>query len=166
VIVLASGCMGLIYSREAKQRLTYEEIQMLYPDLIPGLVSHPGIGFVLVKSAEDGSLVIGKDGFHFLEDDRVDGTDPLAVYGPHAARHLSRESQFPDCPDIVVNTSYDPLTEEICTFEYQVGHHGGLGGPQSHAFLLHPTEFPVEDEPVVGAEEVNRLLRRWRDGAN
>ena len=42
--------MGLIYLTQWKQRLNYEEIVMLFPDLIPGLVNHPGIGFILVNS--------------------------------------------------------------------------------------------------------------------
>ena len=49
LIVLGSGNMGLIYLTQWKERLSYEEIVMLFPDLIPGLVKHSGIGFVLVN---------------------------------------------------------------------------------------------------------------------
>lgn len=163
VIVLASGCMGLIYIRAAQQRLTYEQIQEYHPDLIPGLINHPGIGFVLVNSAENGTLALGREGIHLLDRGRVEGRDPLAGYGANAARHVHRISAFPDCPDILVNTAYDPLTREISSFEYQVGHHGGLGGSQNHAFILSPVFLPAGETPVVGAVEVNRLLRSWRE---
>ena len=43
LIVLGSGNLGLIYLTQWKKRLTYEEIIPAFPDLIPGLVKHPGI---------------------------------------------------------------------------------------------------------------------------
>jgi putative membrane protein len=163
IIVLASGSTGLIYFRGAPQRLTYEEIQARYPDLISGLVKHPGIGWVLVRSSEFGDIDSGAKGAYFLDKDEVEGENPLAVYGPNAVKLLKRETSFEHCPDLLINTRYDPVTEELCGFENQVSHHGGLGGPQNHAFILHPVAFPVPAEPLVGAEQVYRLLRGWRD---
>ena len=55
-------------------------------------------------------------------------------------------------------------------FEGQVGSHGGIGGAQNHAFLLHPARWAMDDElrePVgddeilVGAEAVHEQLIRW-----
>ena len=163
VIALASGCTGLIYFTEAKDRVTYEEIQARYPDLILSLVSHPGIGFVLVRSEKDGDMVLSKGGIYFLDDDTVEEKNPLGVYGPNAAMHLKRESSFKECPDLIVNTQYDPQTEELCGFEDQVSHHGGLGGPQNYAFIFHPTTLPTDKTAIIGATNVYRLLRGWRD---
>ena len=162
VIVLGSGSTGLIYFGDAEERLTYEQIQERYPELIVGLVSHPGVGFVLVRSQENGDMVVGKGGFYYLKDNTVEGHDPLAVYSPNAAAHLRRESGFSNCPDLIVNTVYDPVTEELAGFENQASHHGGLGGPQNFAFIFHPTELPVNGDPIVGATHVYRLLRSWR----
>ncbi len=163
VVALCSGSSGLVYFTHADERMTYEQIQAAYPDLLVGLVKHPGIGFVLVKSAENGSMVLGKDGIHFLDDGKVEGQDPLLPYGPNAARHLMRETAFPDCPDLLVNTTYDPETQELAGMENQVSHHGGLGGPQCHAFVLHPASLPAGDEPIVTAVGLYRVLRGWRD---
>lgn len=164
VIVLASGCTGLVYFRHAPQRMTYEQIQAAYPDLIIGLVNHPGIGLVLVDSAENGAMVLAKGGVYYLKDDSLEGTvNPLAPFGPNAALHLRRESSFVDCPDIIVNARYDPATGELCGFENQVSHHGGLGGPQNHPFIFHPKELKVGDEPIVTAVGAYRVLRSWRD---
>jgi len=163
VVVLASGCAGLINFTKAKERMTYEQIQAAYPNLILGLASHPGIGFVLVRSEKDGDMVLGKGGIHFLNDDTVEGRDPLGEYGRNAAMLLRRESSFTNCPDLVVNTLYDPETDELAGFETQVSHHGGLGGPQNHAFIFYPTSMPWDGTPVVGAENVHRLLKGWRD---
>jgi hypothetical protein len=162
-VVMGSGSAGLIYFTAAEQRMTYEEINAAYPDLIIGLVKHPGVGFVMVKSKDQGSLVIGKQGFYYLDDDKFDGQNPLADYGPNAARHLRRESSFTNCPDILVNTEYDPQTELMCGFENQVSHHGGLGGPQNHPFVLHPASLKPGPDPIVTAEGLYRVLRGWRD---
>ncbi|MEN6409423.1 MAG: alkaline phosphatase family protein [Anaerolineaceae bacterium] len=162
MIVLASGCTGLIYFTHAGQRITYEEIQSRYPELILGLLEHPGIGFVLVHSAETGAMVLGKGGIYFLDNDLVEGENPLANYSAHAPALLRRESNFPNCPDIIVNTTYHPETQELCSFENQVSHHGGLGGPQNHPFLLFPRQLPLADKPIVGAESIYQIFSGWR----
>ena len=108
---------------------------------------------------------LGANGIRFLDRDAVEGeVDPLAVFGPNAARHLRRESGFVSCPDLVVNSRLDPATGELCGFENQVSHHGGLGGPQNHAFIFHPTALAAPGEPVIWATGVYRVLRAWRDG--
>lgn len=164
-VVVGSGGAGLIYLPHSEVRLTQEQIQEEYPDLLVGLVKHPGIGFVLVKSSEFGDMVIGKEGFYYLQDGTVEGVNPLAPYGPNAARHVQRESSFSNCPDILVNTVYDPQTELMYCLENQVSHHGSLGGPQNHPFVLHPTSLSTGDEPIVTAECLYRVLRGWRDQA-
>jgi hypothetical protein len=163
VVVMGSGSTGLIYFTDSPQRMTFEQIQATHPELILGLKDHPGIGFLLVRTDTQGDIVIGKSGVHYLKDDVVEGVDPLAVFGPNAALHLRRESSFSNCPDIVVNTHYDPATQELAGFENQVSHHGGMGGPQNHPFLLRPVKLPYDGSPIVGAESVHHLLRGWRE---
>ena len=162
VVVAGSGCVGMIYFTHAAERMTLEQIQTAYPDLVMSLVRHPGIGFVLVKSEEFGSMVIGKKGIHFLEDGKIEGEDPLISYGPNASRHLKRQTGFSNCPDLLLNTAYDPHTQELCGFENQVSHHGGLGGPQCHPFLMHPTSLPIGNEPIVTAVDLHDVLLGWR----
>ena len=163
VVVVGSGCAGLIYFTGVSERMTYEQIQMAYPDLLLGLVNHPGIGFALVNSKENGPMVLGKKGIHFLADGKVEGEDPLKPFGPNPARHLTRENRFSSCPDILLNTTYDPQTQELPGFENQVSHHGGIGGPQCYPFLLHPASLSVGDEPIVTAVGLHKVLRGWRE---
>jgi len=163
VVVMGSGCAGLIYFTGSTERLSYEQIQAGYPDLLIGLVKHPGIGFAMVHSTENGPMVIGKEGIYFLSDDKVEGKNPLEPYGPNAARHLKRENGFTNCPDILLNTTYNPQTQELPGFENQVSHHGGLGGPQCRAFVLHPVSLPSGDEPIVTAVGLHKVMHGWRD---
>ena len=161
VIVLGSGNLGLVYLMETPHRLTLEEIRERHPDLIPALCEHPHVGFVLVRSAEDGAVVLGAGGSRRLADGKVEGEDPLAGFPPNAARHLRRTDGFPHVADIMVNSFFDPVTEEGCAFEELISFHGGMGGPQTQPFILHPARLEVA-EPLVGAEAVHRLLRGWR----
>jgi hypothetical protein len=164
VVVFGSGSTGLIYFTDSKERMTYEQIQDAHPDLILGLINHPGIGFLIVKSETNGTMVMGKGGINYIDAGTVEGSrDPLAAYGPNAVMHIRRESSFVDCPDVIVNTLFDPKTEELAGFENQVSHHGGLGGPQNRPFILYPAVLPCDGKPIIWAQNVYRQLREWRD---
>jgi uncharacterized membrane protein YvlD (DUF360 family) len=129
--------------------------------LLPALREHPGIGFVLVRSAVDGAVVLGAAGERRLADGTITGADPLAPFsGDAAARHVARTDGFEQCPDILVNSTYWADLEEVA-FEELVGSHGGLGGPQSFPFVLGPTAFAWPDAPIVGTEAMHRVMRRW-----
>ena len=94
---MASGCLGLISFPREPGRVTLERIEEHHPRLIPALRDHEGIGFLLVRSAERGPLVIGRSGTHELDSGRVEGDDPLAPFGPNAAQHVARTDSFPHC---------------------------------------------------------------------
>jgi uncharacterized membrane protein YvlD (DUF360 family) len=162
VVVLASGNLGLVYLMREEKRMTLEEIESRHPDLIAALRGHPHIGFLLVRSESEGPLAIGARGTRRLRDGWVDGEDPLAPFPPNAARHLLRADSFEHTPDVLVNSFYDAGTEEGCAFEELISFHGGMGGPQTRPFLLHPGELGVPETPLVGAEAINDLLRSWR----
>jgi uncharacterized membrane protein YvlD (DUF360 family) len=160
--VLASGNLGLVYLLDENRRLTLEEIEVKHPRLLPALRTHPHIGFVLVRSAEHGGVVLGARGLNRLADGHVEGDDPLAGFPPNAAQHLRRTDGFEHAPDLLVNSFYDPVLQEGCAFEELISFHGGLGGPQTRPFILHPADLTVPDEPLVGAAAVHALLTGWR----
>jgi uncharacterized membrane protein YvlD (DUF360 family) len=159
--VMASGCLGLVSFPRLPGRVTLEQIEDLYPALIPSLREHPGIGFLLVRSAADGALAIGPAGVHHLDSERVEGEDPLAPFGPHAAHHLRRTDGFPHCADLMINSAYWPQFGEVAAFEELVGSHGGLGGTQCFPLVLHPTELEWPADGVIGAEAIHHVLRGW-----
>jgi len=159
--VMASGCLGLISFPREPGRVTLERIEALYPQLLPTLREHPGIGFLLVRSERFGATVIGPAGTHFLDEGRVEGEDPLAPFGPNAAAHVRRTDGFAHCADLMVNSTVWPDFGEVAAFEELVGSHGGLGGTQSFPFVLHPAELEWPAEEVVGAERVHRIFRGW-----
>ncbi|MFD7936289.1 phage holin family protein [Streptomyces sp. NPDC059755] len=163
-IVLASGNLGLISFPDVPHRMSKEEIDARHPALLTTLANHPGIGFLLVRSEEHGGVVLGAYGAEIPLDqlDRTPG--PLAAFGPGAADAVRRTHSFPHTADIMVNSFHDPADGEVLAFEEQIGSHGGLGGAQARPFLLSPLALsaPVEDdEELIGAEHVHRVLRRW-----
>jgi uncharacterized membrane protein YvlD (DUF360 family) len=161
-IVLASGNLGLVYLMEAAHRLSLEEIEERHPLLLERLRAHPHIGFLLVRSGTRGPVVLGRTGARWLDDGVVEGEDPLAVFPPNTAAHLRRTDGFEHVADIMVNSFYDPDLEQGCAFEELISFHGGTGGPQTQAFILHPVELPMPEEPIVGAAAVHELLVGWR----
>lgn len=161
LVVMASGCLGLISFPRDPGRVTLEQLALRHPGLLPALRDHPGIGFALVRSEEHGAVVVGPHGTRYLDEERVEGEDPLAAFGANAARHVRRTDGFPHCPDIVVNSTYWAGIDEVAAFEELVGSHGGMGGEQSFPFLLHPAELAMRDDEIVGAEAIHRQLRDW-----
>jgi uncharacterized membrane protein YvlD (DUF360 family) len=161
-VVLASGNLGLVYLLEEPRRLTLEEIEERHPQLLPALREHPHIGFVLVRSAEHGPVALGRRGAHYVADGRVEGEDPLATFSGHVADHLVRTDGFEHAPDLLVNSFYDPQLDEGCAFEELISFHGGLGGPQTRPFVLHPATLPAPETPIIGAAAVHALLSDWR----
>ena len=158
-IVLASGNLSMIYLTQFKERLSFEKISLLFPNLIPGLVNHNGVGFIVVKSEKHGVIVIGENGVNYIESNEVEGENPLKDYGENASKHILRNSEFKYSPDILVNSFYNPETGEVCAFEELVGSHGGLGGMQTKPFILHPKEWDIPEE-IIGAESVYKILKQ------
>jgi uncharacterized membrane protein YvlD (DUF360 family) len=167
LIVAASGNLANIYFTEIRERVSLEGIAKMHPELMPGLIRHEGIGFIMVRSEEHGQLVISRDGVRNLETDEVEGEDPLRWYSEHTPANLRELDSYQHIGDIFIISMYDPSTEEVAPFEHQVGSHGGLGGMQTKAFVMYPTAFATQDKTVdlVGAPEVNRKIHEWMDRA-
>jgi len=162
VVVLGSGNLGLVYLMDAERRMSLEEIEKRHPRLVSALRAHPHIGFVMVQSEASGPVVLGATGARFLNDGHIEGDDPLAAFSLNAAAHLLRSSGFAHAPDILINSFYDAQLEEGCAFEELISFHGGLGGPQTRPFILHPVELAMPAEPIVGATQVHAVLMGWR----
>jgi hypothetical protein len=161
VLVLASGSLGLITMTGWTERLTLEDIEHHFPFLVSSLIEHEGIGWLLVNTRRQGSMVLGPNGALVVETGLVAGVDPLTQFGEHALAHVRRTDAFRDAPDILVHSAYNAERGETAAFEELVGSHGGLGGWQTQPFLLHPQALDLGDTPIVGAEELHRRLKRW-----
>ncbi|NUT37597.1 MAG: phosphodiesterase [Hamadaea sp.] len=170
LVVAGSGNLGLVWFPRLPGRVSLDVLERTYPALIPNLLAEPGVGFVVVDSSR-GPLAIGSAGVHVLREGVIEGADPLLPFGPRAAADLARVAAMTTAPDVYVHSSLDPRTGEVHAFEELVGCHGGLGGWQNEACLVHPADWPLDDdlldrsvdgeEVLYGADVVHRQLVRW-----
>lgn len=162
LIAIASGNLGLVYFPRLPGRVSLEQLSAAYPGLVDSLARHPGIGAMLIRSEAHGSIVVGAAGINYLDEDRIEGEDPVAQYGPRSLESFKRLDGLDHVPDLSVVSMYDPVFEEAAAFEELIGSHGGLGGAQTRPMLMHPADWSL-DEKLVGAEAVYRQIRRWAE---
>jgi membrane protein DedA with SNARE-associated domain/uncharacterized membrane protein YvlD (DUF360 family) len=160
VVVVVSGHLAMVSFTDHDGRVPLETIEREFPELLPQLVDHPGVGFMLVHSTEFGPVVLGRDGLHRLTTGVIIGRDPLDGYGNHAVDLIKRVDTFPHCADIMINSRYDPETDNASPFEPHVGSHGGMGGPQARGFLVYPKGFRPPGD-ILGAEALHQVFRGW-----
>ena len=160
VVVTSSGNLGHIYFAREPERLSLEQVTAAHPGLIEGLVAHEGIGFVLVYSDTRGPVVLGKQGVHDLDDQIVQGEDPLAEFSPHTAGFLQRLAGYANAGDVMVMGAYNRSTGWVIAIDDLVGAHGGVGGMQTRPFLVYPAAWTARPPELVGAASVHQFLRR------
>ncbi|MFF3064319.1 alkaline phosphatase family protein [Oerskovia sp. NPDC057915] len=175
VAVVGSGNLGLVWFPRSPVRLVGDEIRARWPALVPGLVANPAVGVVVVQ--ESGPVqgevpdvvAYGPAGSRHLVTGEVHGRDPLVPYGPRAAPDLLRAASLEHAGDLLLVSSVDDAGL-VHAFEGLVGSHGGLGGAQNEAVLLHPAGLRVSDgaredvggtRMLVGAEAVHGELVGW-----
>ncbi len=163
IAVVGSGNLGLVWFTGNDHRLTVEELEELHPGLVASVAAHPGVAMLLVRSKAFGAVVFGPNGTRYLDEDRVEGEDPTTLFGPHTIMSLKREDAMVHAPDLLLLSQYDPELGEVAAFEELIGSHGGLGGPQTEPFILHPVEWELDEDVPLGAPAIYRNIRRWLD---
>ncbi len=161
-LVLGSGNLALVHLG-LDRRLDLAEITARWPRLVPGLLSHPGVGFV-VAATPAGPVALGPGGRRELVTGDVEGTDPLAPFGRHAPGRVRAMAELDEAPDLYVNSTVEPGTLEVAAFEDLVGCHGGLGGWQDRGVLVAPADLDLGPGDVVGAEDLHGRLVRVLEG--
>ncbi|MFE6235361.1 alkaline phosphatase family protein [Cellulosimicrobium sp. NPDC057862] len=169
VAVVGSGNLGMVWFPREPRRLTGTEVRERWPGLLPGLVANPAVGVVVERGAGGEVRAHGRGGSRDLRTGEVVGEDPLAGYGSRAAADLLRVAGLEDAGDLMLVSRVDEVGM-VHAFEGLVGSHGGLGGAQNEAVLLHPAHLGLPDDELedvdgtpmlVGAEAVHRRLVAW-----
>ncbi len=161
LVITTSGSLAHVYLTNEPSRVTLEVVHKRFPDLVDGLTSNPYIGLVLVRR-DDGALVaLGLDGWRVLAGPGAgtwEGRDPVAPYGPDACDDLCGLDKRDHVGDLVVLGRYLPSLDEVVAFEELVGSHGGLGGGQTDALLIHPVEWSMPHSNRLSGVEVHAAL--------
>jgi hypothetical protein len=74
---------------------------------------------------------------------------------------VARAAGYSTAGDVMVNSMYDPERDEVAAFEHQVSSHGGLGGPQTHPFVIFPADLSEPAAPIEGPAALHRVLKGW-----
>jgi hypothetical protein len=172
--VTGGGNLGMVWFPRLPTRPDIDEVSAAWPNLLPGLLSTPGVGLVMVLGGSGSLLVLGPTGVRDLDrgllEGVLEGTDPLVGYPSRTAADLARVGRLAHCGDLVLISTVDEWGR-IHAFEDQVGSHGGIGGSQNHAILIHPRDWSLDDDLLedvdgvrmpVGPVAVHRQLLRWR----
>jgi hypothetical protein len=165
IVLCTSGSLAMLYFINIPKRLLLEDIKILFPNLLEALVLHPGIGFIAIDSLANGPVVINAEGMFYLMQMKYEGSNPLAIYEESTAAQIRKLFTYTNTGDIVIQSRYDPETNQIPAFENLVAHHGGIGGDQTQAFIMHPSKLKYTKE-INDATEMFLQLRDWQEQLN
>ncbi len=165
IVFTGSGNLGNVWIKKFKNPATYEQIDVEFPDLIDNIIRTEGVGMVIMR-AKNGPICKSAGGTIELESGKITDRNPLLNYSKYDQQSLIRLMKMKDAPDIAIISSYDEVTGEVYAFEELVGNHGGLGGWQTEAILLHPKKLKIPKEfltdgNIIGAESVHKILKSW-----
>jgi hypothetical protein len=157
VTVCGSGNIAQVYFDLYPRKIKLSEMNAAYPGLVDGLVQHEGVGFVVSYDDAGAPIVLGKGGSRHLHTGVVQGDDPLKPYGDVNLRaaQVRRIADFPHAGDLIVNSTLFP-DGTVAAMEELIGNHGGMGGEQTDAFILHPDDLQVP--PTTNSADVFKIL--------
>jgi hypothetical protein len=160
VHVIAAGPNAFVYFTDVPEPLVAEEIEQRYPELMARLSAHPGMGFVLARSAA--GPVCWWRGRRFP----LDGS---AVDGPFAARAdrdvvlegLRHLMAMPSAGDLVLYGIGAPGGD--VSFIDERGAHAGPSEDELHTFILHPAAVPLPGAPLTHPVQLYPHFLAYRD---
>ena len=154
VTAYGSGNAAQVYFHNEDRKILLSELNRDFPGLVDALVTHEGIGLVVGYEDDGTALVMGKEGTRNVHTGAVTGVDPLIAYAPDEGYgacsldtrvwQVKRVMDFPSAGDLwLISTHYPDGT--VAALEELVGNHGGMGGPQTDAFIFHPPDLKVTE---------------------
>ncbi|HEX6510522.1 MAG TPA: alkaline phosphatase family protein [Chloroflexota bacterium] len=162
VLAIYSSALANVYFTQTAERADRDRIEELAPGLLASLVSHPGIGLVIVKS-EGRTVVLHAGGSVCLEDADDEELSFLALYDePCIVRpQLLALANMPSAGDLLVFGAYDG--KRVVNFEDHGGAHGGLGGVQMFPFMASPVSVEAVFDNMTDATELHPFfVRRYQ----
>lgn len=166
IVVTGSGNLGNIWLKQFKKRPTRQQIASKYPDLFKKLLQTQGIGLIIVSDGKSGPVCLGENGQINLATEEVEGKNPLAKYKNIRIQELRKLANNSHAPDIQIISSMRKTTGEVHAFEELVGNHGGIGGWQTEAILVYPSNLKInkrffEDGGLYDSTTIHDVFVDW-----
>ncbi|MCU1281794.1 MAG: putative rane protein [bacterium] len=160
--VVTGGSIAHIYfDSGAPARLSLEEIDARYGELVGALERCPAVGLMVARSS-DGPIVIYRGQRHRLGDRRaLWRLEPFRNLGYDLlATHLMHAAEGARYGDLVLYGAFAEAGD--ISFDFEFGSHGGIGADELDQFMLHPARvaMPAEfhDGGAVAAEQFYRFF--------
>ena len=163
-VVRSSGSLAHVYFNITSRALDLSDIALLYPRLMPSLLEHPGIGWLIGRQGSQvvvmnrqGTLTMGRR-------EHVQGRHPFAELPEpaYAARQALQLARYPHSGDLILLGAWQ--NGMVITFEDQVASHGGLGGPQDYPFIMHHAHITVSLDGRDGPTALYEHFIRYQSG--
>lgn len=145
VHVVAAGPNAFVYFTDVPEPLPAEEIERRHPDLLARLSAHPGMGFVLARSA-DGPVCWWR-GRQVSLDHGQDGPFAARADRDVVLAGLRDLMAMPSAGDIVLYGIGAPGGD--VSFIDERGAHAGPSESELHTFILHPASTPLPEDPIT-----------------
>lgn len=164
VLAIYSSALANVYFTDL-ERPSREEIEARAPGLLASLVSHPGIGLVVVRAGYK-TLALHSGGSCVLDDSSPDEIAFLAAYDEPemVRRQLIALAAMPSAGDLLVFGAFDGA--RVINFEDHAGAHGGLGGAQMFPFMASPSGAQAPFDEIADATGLNAIfVHRYQSGS-
>jgi hypothetical protein len=154
VLAIYSSALANVYFTQAQARTDLDDIEALAPGLLHALITHPGIGIVLVKSGTK-TAVLHEGETVCLEDATREQLAFLSRYDQPeiVRRQLIQLATMPCAGDLMVFGAFDGT--RVVNFEDHGGAHGGLGGAQMFPFMIAPSGLEQSFERMTDATDLH-----------
>lgn len=166
LVVTGSGNLGNIWLKSFKKKPDITQIDEKYPNLIKNLLEVKGIGMVILLDVNQQPICKTAKGSINLNTEEVEGINPLRGYSNIRIKELLNLAQNTNAPDIQVISAMNSSTGEVYAFEELVGNHGGIGGGQTEAILIHPTKLKIakrfyENDKLYDSTTIHKIFVDW-----
>ena len=134
----ATSASSTSWSR--RSGMTLEEIDERHPELDPRAArrTRTSAGCSSRSAQRGAGRARARTGRAACDDGRVEGEDPLAAVLAHRRAAPAAHGRLRALPGHPDRQLLRPVLDEGCAFEELISFHGGLGGPQTRAFILSP----------------------------
>ncbi|MDB4968121.1 MAG: putative rane protein [Myxococcales bacterium] len=159
--VVSGGSIAHIYfDRGSSQRLSLEQIDARFPELMAALESSPAVGLMVARGA-DGPIVFYRGKRYRLGDRRALGQiEPCRRLGYDIlATHLMHAAEGARHGDLVLYGAFAEAGD--IAFDFEFGSHGGIGPDELDQFIAYPAR--IDDMPLEGAVAAEDFYRYFNE---
>ena len=161
LMVFKASSLSQIYFNYTDKRMELDEIEKKHPFLIPRIVNHPGIGFIIIKNKKNfevisnvGKVIITPTSVKYIGERFLDkySTDKKLI------KQIRNFASLKHSGDIIINGDYDG--KRVISFEdYHFGSHNSLGGKQSEAFFISKEKIKLDH--ILDARALYKIFIRY-----